>query len=237
MSRSAIDSGILSFDSGIDLLSNVELPVIEQKSVAETRSWETGSLVSLFSVGLLLVAGCSVYDAFLVYQYRDVIDEQNQFCRWLIELEPESVSIFLVAKLMGTAAVIASVVTLAKIWRRAAHASLASLVVFQIGLMGYLHCYDSVAAQPATSPAASMGVLNQVPPVALGWDESTETEIADSVAATAGKKKSKRIGSNSTRSIRRGEPSGQPPARVRARKLRQLKRIEKELKNLDSRSR
>ena len=233
MSRSGLDSGILSFDSGIDLLGNVEFPVIEQKSVVETRIRATGSLVTLFSLGLLFVAGCSVYDAYLVYHYREVIDEQNEFCRWLIELEPESVSIFLCAKLLGTATVIGSVMVLAKYWRRAAHASLASLVVFQIGLMGYLHYYDSVDPDALRS-GASVAESSQLP-VGQGWDDDREAGMAVAIESPVADKKSKRTKSKTARSGRLQE--GQSSGRARVRKSRQLKRIENQLRNLGSHSR
>lgn len=93
--------------------------------------------------GIAFIVMASVYDAWLVYAYREVIDEENKFCRWLISLEPTHVSIFMVAKLSGTAMVATSLVALLKYWSRVATPTIFALVAFQSGLMVYLHTYDS----------------------------------------------------------------------------------------------
>lgn len=100
-------------------------------------------LTRLCYFGIAFVALASVYDAWLVYFYREVIDEENRFCRWLISLEPTHVSVFLASKLAGTALVTAALVLLLKHWARVAIPTTVALVVFQTGLMFYLHTYDS----------------------------------------------------------------------------------------------
>lgn len=87
----------------------------------------------------MAVGICSVYDAYLVYAYREVIDEKNEFCKWLIELEPTFVSVFLLAKLSGTALVVASLFWLTRNWQRVATPVIGGMVLFQAGLMCYLH--------------------------------------------------------------------------------------------------
>ena len=83
-----------------------------------------------------------MYDAYLVFHFRKTIDEQNPFCAWLITLEPEFVSVFLLGKCLGTIGVVSAMIGLFKYWRRVAFPVAVSLVVFQIGLMSYLHCTD-----------------------------------------------------------------------------------------------
>lgn len=114
-----------------------------QVQQAQTRDHFVNQLVF---AALVMVALASIYDAWLVFKFRAVIDEENLLCRWLISLEPEYVSIFLTAKLTGTALVVATVGLLMRFWRRVAVPTVIGLVAFQIGLMFYLHTYDSVEA-------------------------------------------------------------------------------------------
>lgn len=93
----------------------------------------------VFFISVFLIATASCYDALLVYQYRTVIHEQNPICEWLISLEPEHVSIFLLGKGLGTLTVVAVLIGLFKRWREVAIPVAVSLVVFQAGLMTYLH--------------------------------------------------------------------------------------------------
>lgn len=96
----------------------------------------------VFAVAVVLVAATSIYDAFLVFHFRVAIQEQNPFCEWLISLEPEYVSVFLLSKGLGTLGVVAILLGLFKYWRRAAIPVAVSLVVFQAGLMSYLYGTD-----------------------------------------------------------------------------------------------
>ena len=100
-------------------------------------------VTTAFGLALVLVAMASIYDAFLVYKFREAIDEQNPICRWLISFDPESVSVFLFAKLTSTFLVVYFASLLFKYWRRAGVLVAISLLAFQIGLMCYLHLVDT----------------------------------------------------------------------------------------------
>jgi len=93
----------------------------------------------MFGLAVFLIAAASVYDAYLVYKYREGIIERNPVCDWLIRQEPESVSLFLAAKGAGTAGVVSVLIGLFAFWRRAGITAAISLVIFQSGLMYYLH--------------------------------------------------------------------------------------------------
>ena len=108
----------------------------------KSRTESSAYLKKIYSSIVVLIGLVSLYDAFLVYQYRQVIDEQNPFCAWLISLEPDCVSLFLAGKVLGTLSVMAILFFLFRHWSRLAVPVAASLMVFQIGLLGYLHGSD-----------------------------------------------------------------------------------------------
>lgn len=112
----------------------------------------------IYSLAVAFITAFSLYDAFLVYKYREVIDEQNEICRWLIELEPTHVSLFLAAKLFGTFAVAFTLLLLGKHWRRVGTFATAALVMFQIGLGYYLHY--SEAPRPHPRYYAQLSLVN-----------------------------------------------------------------------------
>ena len=95
------------------------------------------------AMALFLVAIASIYDAYLVYKYRFCITEENPICRWLISFDPDSVMVFMCTKLLSTSLVVAIVAVIYKYWRPAGILTTVSLFAFQIGLMGYLHFFDS----------------------------------------------------------------------------------------------
>jgi hypothetical protein len=111
----------------------------------------------LFGLAVLLIAVASIYDAYLVYEYREGIVENNPICDWLIRQEPDSVSLFLVAKGAGTAGVVAVLIGLFAFWRRAGVAAAVSLVMFQAGLMVYLHTSET-SRPKVESPFANLTI-------------------------------------------------------------------------------
>ena len=96
----------------------------------------------VFWVAVILVVAASIYDAFLVYHYRLAIEEQNPLCAWLISLEPDHVSVFLLGKGLGTILVATVLVSLFRFWKPVATPVALALVLFQAGLMVYLHGTD-----------------------------------------------------------------------------------------------
>lgn len=119
------------------------------------QSESSAFLKKTYSVIVVLIGLFSFYDAFLVYQYREVIDEHNPFCAWLISREPDYVSLFLIGKGLGTLSVMMVLFFLFRHWSRLAVPVAASLMLFQIGLMGYLHGSDG-----KRPPVANMAVLS-----------------------------------------------------------------------------
>ena len=105
-------------------------------------SFDRHLIPTLFSLALVWIAAVSIYDAYLVYAFRHGIQEQNLICAWLIRLEPDHVTYFLLGKGLGTLAVIASLVGLFRYWRRVAIPATVFLVLFQVGLLFYLHFAD-----------------------------------------------------------------------------------------------
>lgn len=135
------------------MTTSIDLAV---NSIAESSSTRSNGTLGLVSSGgiwfwfsVMAVAMASIYDAYLVYEYRDVVIEQNPICKWLIELEPESVMMFLLGKGLGTLGVVSILVGLRKFWRPVSLPVALSLVAFQCGLMGYLHGSDDLPAMQA----------------------------------------------------------------------------------------
>ena len=127
-------------------------PVFSRHASLQARRVTRLLYLASATIGLL-----SVYDAWLVYVFREVIDEENHFCRWLISLEPEYVSVFLVSKLLGTATVVSILVLLTRHWQRIAVPTVLAVLLFQFGLMGYLHVYDSRRPIPPQVAQAAPG--------------------------------------------------------------------------------
>ncbi len=124
------------------------LPAFQLKNKIQTSIF----LGKIYTATVLLIGLVSLYDALLVFQYREVIEEQNPFCAWLISLEPEYVSLFLAGKGLGTISVMAILFLLFRHWSRLAIPVATSLMIFQVGLLGYLHGTDGrrpVVAQMA----------------------------------------------------------------------------------------
>ena len=125
------------------------LPAAQLKNRIQTPVF----LSKVYTATVLLIGLVSLYDALLVFQYREVIEEQNPFCAWLISLEPEYVSLFLAGKGLGTISVMAILFLLFRHWSRLAIPVAASLMMFQVGLMGYLHGTDG--SRPAVAQMAA----------------------------------------------------------------------------------
>ncbi|MEM7785034.1 MAG: hypothetical protein AAF623_16915 [Planctomycetota bacterium] len=117
----------------------------------------------IYGLATAFIAGFSFYDAYLVYKYRIVINEQNEFCKWLIELEPQHVSVFIAAKLLGTLCVVLALLLLGRYWNRVGTIATAALVMFQIGLGCYLHFSEPVKKQQQIYAYAS-GYVPEVGP-------------------------------------------------------------------------
>lgn len=129
------------------------------KPVARWLETTNGTRALLY-LAAAVIGVLSVYDAWLVYLYREGIDEENRFCRWLISLEPEHVSVFLAGKLLGTTGVVSILVLLTRYWQRVAVPTVSCVLLFQFGLMGYLHAYDS-----RTTYAVQVAQVDGVDPV------------------------------------------------------------------------
>lgn len=88
----------------------------------------------------LFVAAVSVYDAYLVVKYKNVIldTEQNPICLYLISLDVRNMSVFLPAKFVGTMCVIMVLTGLYRQERQMWFPVTAGLATFQLWLLCYL---------------------------------------------------------------------------------------------------
>lgn len=96
------------------------------------------SRVFWFCVAFILCV--SIYDSYLVGVYRDsiLIDERNPVCEFLIRLDPQHLSWFLVGKLLGNVLVVGSLVALLRSGFRRTLTVAKSVAGFQLLLLVYL---------------------------------------------------------------------------------------------------
>jgi hypothetical protein len=94
----------------------------------------------LFSVILLFVGGVSIYDGYLVLRTGDEICEyeKNPAGLWLLECNHGNPTLFLAAKGVGTAIVLASLTVLFRRSQRLALPVAYALCLFQAGLLIFL---------------------------------------------------------------------------------------------------
>ena len=94
----------------------------------------------LLAACCLLVAAISVHDAMLVVLNAGVMGEveRNPVGRWLIEVRGGDVWLFVSLKLVGTAVVCATLVTLYEFRTRLALAAGSGVAAFQLVLLWYL---------------------------------------------------------------------------------------------------
>ena len=109
-------------------------------------SWISKVPVSMvvFYIATMIIAIVSVYDAWLVYLYRDSIAslERNLICLALIELEPEYASIFILSKLIGVGAVVFCLEMVRRFNSRIGFSAAMGVAAFQICLLCYLTLAD-----------------------------------------------------------------------------------------------
>jgi hypothetical protein len=82
----------------------------------------------------------SAYDAYLVKVFRPVVlsVERNPVCTMLIDWDPHGLGYFLMAKMTGTAMVLAILLVLCSLRRRLAMPVMTGVMAFQVGLLLYL---------------------------------------------------------------------------------------------------
>ena len=93
---------------------------------------------SLFKSLLGLICVISVFDGYLLWYFRDVVEEQNPIMWYLIHIQSGDVTLALGCKLFGTI-----LVTLTSAWLFHRHKRLAwpvvvGLAVFQVSLLCYM---------------------------------------------------------------------------------------------------
>ncbi|MDG2185193.1 MAG: hypothetical protein P8K79_05910 [Mariniblastus sp.] len=94
-------------------------------------------------MGAVFIAAVSVYDTLLVFEFREGIMEENPFCRYLIQLDPDTLVFFLAGKLLGTSSVLICLVWISlfrPIWSVVVTTA---LVIFQSSLLCYLQVVDT----------------------------------------------------------------------------------------------
>ena len=94
-------------------------------------------------MGAAFIAAVSIYDTLLVFEFREGIMEENPFCRYLIQLDPDTLVFFLTGKLLGTSSVLICLVWISlfrPIWSVVVTTA---LVIFQSSLLYYLQVVDT----------------------------------------------------------------------------------------------
>ena len=99
---------------------------------------------AVFYIAIAVIALVSIYDAWLVYLYRDSIAalERNLICLALIELEPQYASIFILSKLVGVGTVVYCLQITRRINSRVGFGASMGVATFQICLFCYLTMAD-----------------------------------------------------------------------------------------------
>ena len=95
---------------------------------------------------LLFIVGVSIYDSYLVALYSNTIlkDERNPICKLLILKDPEQLSWFLAGKFIGNAGVVGTLTLLHWFGYKRTLTVVASVALFQLGLLTYLTFSDPI---------------------------------------------------------------------------------------------
>lgn len=110
-----------------------------REGTRERRGLDTAAVVVCFAI----IASVSTLDALLV-AWNPLIEmgEQNPICLALIQMAPRSLIVFFVGKGLGTIGVLATLGYLLKVNVFRPKIVLASITLFQIGLLTYLYLSD-----------------------------------------------------------------------------------------------
>jgi hypothetical protein len=105
-------------------------------SCGRLRSWLGANYWWLWA----FVAAVSMYDAWLVVVFREIIHytEQNPLGRLLIQLDSNGISYFLTAKAVGTAIVLAALIAVHRLSHRYREWIMGGVATFQAWLLWYL---------------------------------------------------------------------------------------------------
>ncbi len=123
-----------------------ETPVWEsaRSTAPECRSQKGKTMRLLrshwFALLSTFILGVSLYDTFLIVQFKDLIaqTEQNPVGRWLIHIANGDVGVFVRVKLAGTIIVMATLATLYKRRSKKTLPVTTSIAGYQSGLLAYL---------------------------------------------------------------------------------------------------
>lgn len=127
------------FADGVRLSSRVRRS-LEVREIITLRSLIRGYLGSHYWWLWMFVGLVSVYDAWLVVAFREIIHytEQNPVGRLLIRLDSNGISYFLAAKAIGTALVLLALIVVHQLTHRYRHWIMAGVAGFQAWLLWYL---------------------------------------------------------------------------------------------------
>ena len=105
---------------------------------------ETGVLTAItVVVCFTIIASVSTLDALLVAWNPNIVQsEKNPICLALIQMAPSSLSAFFIGKALGTIGVLATLGYLLKVNVCRPKIVMASITMFQIGLLAYLYLSD-----------------------------------------------------------------------------------------------
>ena len=95
------------------------------------------------AIGFLFIALVSIHDTYLVIIEEHILMlEKNPICAFLIRLEPECLTFFILGKMLGAVAVIFTLMLLHRVRYRHADIVTSAVVIFQAMLLTYLHLSD-----------------------------------------------------------------------------------------------
>ena len=117
---------------------NSDFAIAMNGTILEFRRWQLW--FPLLAVG---IAAVSLYDAYLIVRFRDMIwmMEENPMGQWLLEIADGQVGIFVRVKLAGTVMVLSLLVLMWKMRMSMLFPVTTTIASWQTGLMIYLTAF------------------------------------------------------------------------------------------------
>jgi hypothetical protein len=107
-------------------------------TILEFRRWQLW-----FPLFVVVIAAVSLYDAYLIVRFRDMICvmEENPMGQWLLEIADGHVGIFVRVKLAGTVMVLSLLMLMCKMRMSMLFPVTTTIASWQTGLMIYLTAF------------------------------------------------------------------------------------------------
>lgn len=109
------------------------------------QRWPFELLDTLFCLKCLFIAGVSLFDAWLIAVHADLITEteQNPIGKYLLEIGNGDITLFVIAKAVGTLVVLTALIALWKFLRPIAFPVVNGITSIQVWLLWYLTCFTN----------------------------------------------------------------------------------------------